>query len=334
MVVVLVLLGTACIDRINLDIPREAAYPVVIDGFISDLSGPYQITVTRAYDIESKSSPRTRIAVKHLILSDDTGTEEELFQVSQGIYQTAGLIQGEVGRVYKLYIQLLDGREYESTSDTLHPTGNVDSVYFKFRADPTVHYTTDYGFDVFFNASAGARQNYQFLWKFVGTYKVNIGCCTCWSYLYNPIPIVSDGQLVQSGQFLSVKAAYVPVTGWTFMHKVHAEVNQMSLSRNAFEFWRAVKAQQEAIGSLFQPMTGKIPNNFHQLSGAPGDMFGLFFATSISSNAVYIRRGDVPNQNFIPNLQLAPPGGNYQGPAACIEQFPGSTDVKPPYWID
>jgi len=321
----------ACIDRINLDIPDQAPYPVVIDGFVSDQLPPYYITVTKAYDIQSKSSPRERIAVKQLILSDDTGTEEVLSEVTHGIYRTGGLIQGKVGGVYKLYIKLLDGREYESIPDTLYPTGQVDSVYFTFRSDRTKQNTTEYGFDVLFDASPGARQDYRFLWKFVGTYNVNIACCTCWPYIYNEIPIVSDGQLVQSGQFLRVKAAYLPISGWTFMYKVHAEVSQLSLSRNAFEFWRAIKAQQEAVGSLFQPQTGKIPVNFNQLSGAPADIYGIFFATSIRSNSIYINRYDVPNQNVIPDVQSLP---SHDPPNECVDQFPGSTNVRPLYWID
>src|SRR5262249_47508399 len=147
-------------------------------------------------------------------------------------------------------------------------------------------------------------KDYRLLWKFVGTYKVSIACCTCWPFLYNPIPIVSDGQFIESGKFNHVKAAYVPVTGWTFMNKVHAAVHQMSLSRNAFGFWSAVRSQQEAVGSLFQPVTGKIPNNFNQLSGQPGPMYGIFYSTSIVTNSVYITKRDIPDQRFIPKLEL------------------------------
>lgn len=320
-----------CVDRINLDFSDQTPYPVVIDGFISDQSPPYEVMVTKTYDVQSKNSPRERISVKQLIISDGLGDSEQLVEVSQGVYQTNGHIVGKVGRVYKLYIKLLDGREYESVADTLHPGGRVDSVYFEFKEERTPHFTTEYGFDVFFNASPGEEDDYRFLWKFVGTYKVNIACCTCWPYLYNPIPIVSDGQLIRSGHFTHVKAAYVPVTGWTFMYKVHAQVNQMSLSRKAFDFWRSIKSQQEAVGSLFQPMTGKIPSNFNQLSGPPGDIYGIFYATSITSNAVYIKKGDVPNQLFIPELQQPV---NPHPPTRCIEVFPGSSDQRPSYWID
>jgi len=333
--VVLILLSTACIDacvdRLHLDIGDQAPYPVAIDGFISDQAPPYEITVTKAYDIQSKESPRERISVKSLVLFDDLGAQEDFIEVSHGVYQTSGGIRGRTGGVYKLHITLLDGRVYESIPDTLHPVGTVDKVYFQFREDRTQHNTTNYGFDVFFDASPENIKDYRLLWKFIGTYKISIDCCTCWPYLYNPIPIVSDGQSIQSGQFVRIKAAYVPITGWTFMNKVHAAVNQMSLSRNAFEFWKAVKLQQEAVGSLFQPVTGKIPINFTQLSGEPADIYGIFFSTSISSNSVYITKRDVPDQRFIPELQQP---FNREPPDECIDQFPGSSSVPPYYWVD
>lgn len=321
----------ACVDRINFDLPDQSPYPVVIDGFISDQLPPYEVTVTRAYDIQSKNSTRERISVKRLVLSDESGMSEELVEVSQGVYQTAGLIRGKVGSVYKLYIKLLDGREYESIPDTLHPGGRVDKVYFEFNEERTQHFTTEYGFDVFFDASSGEQDDYRFLWKFVGTYRVKIVCCECWPYLYNEVPIVSDGQLIQSDHFMHVKAAYIPINQWTFYDKVHAAVNQMSLSRNTYEFWRAIKLQQEAVGSLFQPITGKIPNNFRQLSGPAGSMYGIFYATSITSNAVYINKSDVPNPLIIPELFI--PKNPYP-PKKCIDQFPGSSDQRPWYWVD
>ena len=171
--VVLILLGTcidACVDRLHLNIGDQAPYPVVIDGFISDQPPPYEVLVTKAYDIQSKESPRERISVKQLVLSDDQGAQEEFIEVSHGVYQTNGAIRGRVGGVYKLYIRLLDGREYESIPDTLHPAGTVDKVYFQFREDRTQHNTTKYGFDVFFDATPENRRiDYRLLWKFVGT---------------------------------------------------------------------------------------------------------------------------------------------------------------------
>ncbi len=334
--ILLILLSVGCIDRINMDVELPEAYPVVIDGYISDRPGPYTVIVSKAFDIESKSSLRVRIAVKQLVLSDDIGNSEELQQVSQGIYQTRpNGIRGAIGRVYKLKIALLDGRVYESKPDTLLASGSVDSVYFQYKSEKTTEGATRYGFDIYFDASAGGRSNYRFLWGFNGTYKVDITCCSCWANIRNKDPMVSDNQLVQAGEFKDVMAGYVPITGWTFMYKVHAEVDQMSLSRQSFEFWKAVKLQKDAAGSLFQPITGKIPSNFKQISGEETEMQGLFFATSIASRAIYITRNDIPDQKAIPKLQLAPPTANHD-PAdnTCQGLFPNSTTERPSFWVD
>ena len=158
-------------------------------------------------------------------------------------------------------------------------------------------------------------------------YIKNCSCCSCWSNLLNPDPIVSDNQFVQGGQFKGIRAMYVPLTQWTFMYKVHAQVNQMSLSRKAFTFWKGVKDQKSANASLFQPVTGKIPGNFAQISGTQAPIEGLFFATSISSRSVFINRSAVPNPSVIPNVSL-PFADN------CLSLFPNSTLVKPSYWTD
>lgn len=338
----LILFTSACVDRINIDVGIKPFYsvPVVIDGYISDQPGPYLIKVSSAYDIQSKVSTKRDLSVKQLIISDNHGTAEVLTELVPGFYITnLNGIRGVVGRVYTLHIELLDGRVYESAPDTLYATGKVDSIYFKFRLDVTDQYipgagSVKYGFDVFFNASAGAIKNYHFLWKFIGTYKVNIACCACWVQLTNSEPIVSDNQLVNDGRFIALKADYVPVTGYTFMYKVHAEVDQMSLSRQSYDFWRAVRAQKQATGSLFQPITGKIPSNFTQISGPASTLQGIFYATSISSNAVYITQKDLPNINLIPKLQLAPGSAINNPNIRCQDLFPNSTKVKPSWWVD
>ncbi len=355
--------SSACVDRITFDVGSPSSFPVVIDGYISDEPGPYTIKISKAFDIESKLSIKTPISVKKLTISDDQGFTEKLKEVTAGEYQTdTNGIQGVVGRSYTLEVELLDGRVYRSKPDILLPSGKVEKVYHAYKAEQNIDGATDYGFDVFFNSSAGNLDNYYFLWKFVGTFQVETNpelntepcgegrcprplpcsayalingspervkdceCCSCWTNIFNDEPIVSDNQVIEGGQFLNVKASYVPITGWTFMHKVHAEVQQMSLSQQAFDFWKAVKAQKRATQSLFLPLSGKIPSNFYQVSGTEGPIEGLFFATSISKNSVFITRDDVPSPSLIPTVL------QYTG--SCTTLFPYSSTVKPDFWVD
>ncbi len=368
--ILLTLLGGACVDRLTFDIGGPSGYPIVIDGFISDQPGPYKIVITRSFDIESKESLKVPISVKNLIISDDHGLSEHLSEVREGIYQTSATgIRGILGRVYKLNVELYDGRVYESIPDTIVAPGKVDSIYYDFKAEKTKEGATQYGFYFVFNASAGENSNYRFLWRFVGTFRQdthpewytggcfflngvcnfvpfcsgvrNVGstrfpifkriapceCCTCWYDLMNPVPILSDAQLLQVGRFIGVNAYYFPIHVWTFENKVHAEVDQMSLTKRSFDFWRAAKAQKDAVNSLFQPITGKIPGNFVQISGAQTPIDGLFFATSISSKSLYITYDDIPNKGTIVADTII-------FKDSCLNMYGHSTTTRPSYWVD
>ncbi len=368
--ILLVLAACACVDRIDINVGVSPYFPVVIDGYISDQPGPYTVRLTKAFDIQSKLFQKPAISAKRLVISDNQGTQEVLSEGSRGVYQTSPKgIRGVVGRIYTLTIELQDGRVYKSKPDTLLATGKVDSVYYKFRELKT-DTLTSYGFDVHFDASAGAKDKYNFLWKFVGTFQANTNpelhdtvcvsvqqpetesrcpkplpcsgyiafksslapeyqspceCCTCWYDFFNKEPIVSSNQFRQNGRFVGIKATHVPITAWTFMYKVHAEVQQLSLSQQAYQFWSAVKAQQGAAASLFQPVSGKIVSNFEQITGPDAVLEGIFFATSIHRKSVFIGRNDVPLQGIIPRQTL-------QYKSSCRILFPNSTTVKPAYW--
>jgi hypothetical protein len=110
------------------------------------------------------------------------------------------------------------------------------------------------------------------------------------------------------------------------MHKLHVKVSQHSLSREAFAFWKSIKDQKDAINSLFQPITGKIPTNFVQTNGSSVPISGFFYSTSISEKSLYITRDDVPNGNMIPPI----PEWN----DSCFTLFPNATNTKPDFWIE
>jgi len=358
--VLILFISAACVDRIDINTGKGIS-PVVISGYISNQPGPYRIEVAKAIDIDAKLSVKNLISVKKLVISDNLGTSEILKEIEQGIYETnPSGIQGEIGRSYKIYVELLDGRIYESKPDTIVARGEMDSVYFKFKSEE-VDDATQYGFDIFFDSHGDKEDSYRYLWKLTGTYQietnpelyaepcgqstcpkpracsgyvvngsgslVQVGpceCCTCWIGLNDALPIISDSQFIRAGQFRAVNAGYIPLNEWIFMHKVYAEVRQYSLSAQAFAFWKAALAQKSATSSLFQPITGRIPNNFVQLGGPSGQIEGLFYATAITSKSVFINRLDVPNQGLLkdPDLKFK---------ESCV-QFGNATTERPSFW--
>jgi hypothetical protein len=357
----LLILAASCVDRVNFDPPLPGAFAVVIDGFITDQPGPYEVKISKAFDIQSKTSIKQMVNANSVVLSDDLGHTETLTRIDDGVYWTdPNGMRGTIGRSYSIKVTLLDGRVYESDPDVLYSGGSVDSIYQEFITWVDQDGATQYGFDLFFNSTAGDLDHNQVLWKMIGTYQVDTNpeahkvscgetkcpsplpcssyrlnngqleyykpcyCCTCWVNFYNDMPLVSDDQLALNGKFNRVKADVIPVTQWTFLYKVHVEIEQYSLSPNAFNFWRAIKAQKMATNSLFQPLTGKIDGNFHQVSGTPGPVEGLFYSSSVTRRSTFIKRSDLPSEGLIPPVKIP-----YED--SCLG-FKNSTNLQPDFW--
>jgi len=161
-------------------------------------------------------------------------------------------------------------------------------------------------------------------------------CCRCWVTAPENKPRVTDTRLSSNGKFLKVEMGTVPVNFYTFYEKYRVEVVQMSLSRAAFDYWHGIQVQKEGVGSLFQPVTGKIPTNIVNVNGNKS-AFGIFYASSVTKKQVYLDQRtaripeiDIPEDDCNGVLRSGPIGMD------CRTAFPGSasTNVKPADWVD
>lgn len=161
-------------------------------------------------------------------------------------------------------------------------------------------------------------------------------CCRCWVTAPENKPRVTDTRLSSNGKFLNVEMGTVPVNYYTFWEKYRVEVQQMSLSRQAFEYWQAIQSQREGIGSLFQPIGGKIPTNIYEVNNKRR-AYGIFYAAAVSRKQIYLDK----NTYRIPEIRVPQDDCNgilRSGPIGkdCRIAFPGqkSTTTRPDDWVD
>ncbi len=121
----------------------------------------------------------------------------------------------------------------------------------------------------------------------------------------------------------------MPVTYYTFMEKYRVQVEQMSLSGNAYRYFKSIREQQDATSSLFQPITGQIKTNISDINHTT-QIQGIFYAAAITKKQIYL----YPNTNKVyimpPKDCKIPPR---EGPIgeSCLLAFPGfGTSTEPP----
>lgn len=146
-------------------------------------------------------------------------------------------------------------------------------------------------------------------------------CCECWVNIFEKNPVVSDDRLVANGQFKNVKVGEVPINSINFYDRYLVSVEQMSLTRTAYDFFRLIEVQRTSASSIFQPPSGEIVGNV--VADDENDrVIGLFYASSIDRRYEFIQREDVP-------FLLTP---TITFPESCLLQFENSTTEKPVEW--
>jgi len=163
----------ACVDRISFNIPLTQNL-MVVEGMITSDPGPYTVRVSHSLSLAADSSFRDPVQHVQIDLHDDEGHAERLQEVSPGVYQTNGAIQGQVGHAYFITMQTADGKSFVSAPDTIHPVGTLEQIKFSYEARTVQEnfgpVTADI-FNIYVDASAGIGARNYVRWRFTGTYK-------------------------------------------------------------------------------------------------------------------------------------------------------------------
>lgn len=147
-------------------------------------------------------------------------------------------------------------------------------------------------------------------------------CCDCWVNQYEDKPQLSDTELINDNRFNHIKVTEVPINQATFYEKYRVSVEQMSLSKTAFDFFKLMRAQKENANSLFQPPSSGLRGNIFAVNSKES-IVGLFWATSISTKAIVIQRSEVP-YTLPPIYMVAQP---------CDGRFYSNSSLtKPVFW--
>ena len=153
-------------------------------------------------------------------------------------------------------------------------------------------------------------------------------CCFCWINDFEDKPMIND-QFITDGSFKSVPLGFVLFDELRFFfNKYMVKVEQMSLSREAFDFWKVIKDQKEGINSLFQPAFGKVKSNIVP-SNPEKRVAGIFYASSIKKKILFITGGDAPIS--VPAFRIQPVD-NCSWDDACDKIFPNASTTPPPDW--
>lgn len=116
---------SSCEKVVTVDL-NTATPQMVIEGTVSDQSGPNTVKISKTTSYFDPSIDITHISNALVIITDDHGTIDTLKEISKGSYSSS-LLQGMQSRTYSLKV-VTEGKEYRAMT-YMPPKILIDSMY-------------------------------------------------------------------------------------------------------------------------------------------------------------------------------------------------------------
>ncbi len=301
---------TACITSYEPNIDNHQPN-LVVDGMITNKKGPHYIRLSFSTKYANDETVfQNFISDAEVFIEDNMGGKEIVTLERSGYYKTSTEFQGKEGIEYTLKIRLADGREYASNPELMRPVPKIDTVY-------TVYEQFNRGFlrgefKVYLNTLDPQTKDDFYRWNWthyrqtpycreiVDSYSgftYARKCCEpCWAIerCDGCINIMSD-KYINGRQISQVPLLTIP---YDTKESYFLHVEQMSISRNAYSFWKAVSEQINNTGGIFDKPPVAIKGNMVSVTNPEEQVLGFFGASAIYDKFIYIERNGVINSPF------------------------------------
>jgi len=367
---------SACTDTYYPEIDKYEN-TLVIDGLISSEPGPYfvhlQLAATIYYPVFNPVANAT------VFVTDNLGNVENFKETENGIYSNVSPdFQGMAGRSYQLTVILAENKIYQSSWEKLSEPLGIDSVYAELETsiDPNIPYTLS-GYQFYINTKESTSDSTYLFWRLKSTYKYNSdykcrytyegriklfpnpdSLRTCWKTETVSKIIVGSTESSKGNQLIRFPLHFVSGEGRDLSVRYSVLVNQYVVSKKVYNYWKAVRDQNEIQGSLYTQQPYQIRGNMLNINNPDEPVIGCFAAAGLTTKRVYYNR---PNLNFNYDICI-PHQGDYDRMRLLSDSDPQewpiylSTDVnfaifypnqdcidcrqsggdleKPDFWID
>lgn len=257
----------------------------------------------------------------------------------------------EIGKTYVLHILTPDQQKYESNPETVKEVSAITKVYSEeIITDDIKVGAAVSGYSVLLDTKDPETKGNYYRWTYLHFedlvyctqyYGVPFGqrretlvgltCCElpCWDIercFVNCTNIMSDA-LINGKSITRHPIVSIPNCAKDY----YIEIQQRSLSKEAYEYWRTVDQLSSNNGSLFDTAPAAVRGNLKCTSDPKETAFGFFEVSDVKENGFFINRSQT-TKPVVFTCAPYPVNANPLACAPCLESAT-RTKVKPKYWI-
>ena len=281
---------------------------LVIDGLITDQEGPYLVKLSRSYAFdESLPTPEEGALV---MIMDGDGEIYEFTEGQAGVYLSHPSFRGELGHSYKLLVSTSDQLDYESEWVELRDVPEIDSIGYEWQerstSDPN---QSVYGMEIKVNTHDNSDQTRYYRWEWVETWEIITPITSsfypdearCWQTAGSGIISIGTSEHLTHDVIEDHPIYFVSTESNKLRIKYSILVNQYSLSREAYSYWKSLQDITMNTGTLFDPTPAMVTGNISNTSDPEIPVLGIFQASALKKERIFIDRSEIPVSQDIPS---------------------------------
>lgn len=346
---------TGCFDEIQLDLPEAGDQKMVVEGYVNQGEEELEVFITvgnsTSFEDEAGDVELLPLAEAYLIYNGVAFPQYPLNNNQLNhllIADFEQLAPSDGAPVYQLYVQLTDGRTYQSKAEALPPLPLADSIDVAFytqvrRNELGVLLERDY-VEILLSTplQTGNSEKALLRWELSGVYRFmeagepingtldpQKACYIDDDLSGNQILIFNGRETTEDYLSRYPVIRQVPLN-YFFASGYYLTLLQHTLSPSAYQYWDQLRENANPGGGLFDPTPGTVTGNITNIDDPEETVLGFFYATQTDTLRRLIRPRELGNPlGFCGN----PRNQSREQCDECIV-LSNSTLTKPDYWIE
>jgi hypothetical protein len=299
-ILVCFLLLVSCVDRLDFVGETEKGQ-LVIYGLFNDIDERQMVSVSRTSDF---GLPPVGVTNALVNLITESGDKFQYFNIGRGDYELRG-IKAEEGKSYALEV-ILDGNIYMSNFEKVPVQLADDTLSFTFSTEAMANNSNTPVFSVFAETTLPQTLEPIYLrWQAEETYLWNRIWLPCTGLCPPPPPNCFISDMIEPNRINLFDGSGTNTKSTTFtlgrrqvdnsfISTFYVTVRQLSINREAYEYWQKIKIVVNNQGSLFDIPPAPVYGNISNIENPEEKVLGYFEVAKIKISRIKTTPTDVP----------------------------------------
>jgi hypothetical protein len=293
-------LTVSCVDRLDF-VGETNAGQLIIYGVFTDVDERQVVNVSRTSlsGLPPRGIPNARVT-----LVSQSGGRSPYFSLGNGEYELNG-IRAIAGNSYALEV-VVDGKVYQSKLEKVPELDAEDKLSFTFEEEPFRTEKPENVFKVFSETTLPNTQDPIYLrWMIEETYLWPLAWLKGTGIPPPQPPPCFISDVIEPNRINLIDGSGTSTRNSTvvlgrrlvdnsFQYPFFVSVKQLSINREAYEYWEKIKIVINNQGSLFDIPPAPVVGNIFNVEDSEETVLGYFEVAKTKITRIYSTRSDVP----------------------------------------